>query len=119
MQGGNGEVGISSRGSELCKGFLVVSHYVLLQCVPLGRGHHLHEPLAAGWVCNSYPGGLGLQSCAPAELGVLLQPHRALAEACTHSQEEDSRLSGLFACLKVHCPIIQSNPSSGTAGTER
>lgn len=38
---------------------------VLLLFVPSesGGGHHLQEPLAAGWVCSSYPVGLGLQSC--------------------------------------------------------
>lgn len=80
-------------------------------CVsPQRGGQHLHEPLAAGWVCNSYPVAFGLRSCVPAELRALVQPRRALAGVCSHSQEEDTGLSGLFACFKGSLPHFSEQP---------
>lgn len=82
-------------------------------------GHHLQEPLAAGWVCCSYSVGLGLQSCAPAELCVLSSPARLWPELEHAVRRRAVGSLGCLLALKVHCLIIQSSLSSGTAGTER
>lgn len=85
-------------------------------CVsPQRGGTPFQEPLAAGWVCNSYPNsylnsGFRAAELCPCRAVCALQPLQALARVCTHSQEEDSGLLRLFACFKRSLPHYSEQP---------